>query len=215
VNRQDLRLYLVTDPIPGGARDLFRVCEEALASGVKVIQLRDKSASCETLMEQGKRLTQLAEKHGATCLINDKPEIAAACGAHGVHLGQEDARPDDARRILGDEAVIGVSVQTAQEARQAECSGADYLAANLVFATATKTDLDNPIGLDGVRALRLASSLPLVAIGGIHSGNADKVIAAGADGVAVVSAIMGAADVAGACRELIAAVGKGMRLRHG
>ena len=116
---------------------------------------------------------------------------------------------------MGPEAIIGISVQTPDQARSAERAGADYLAANLVFATTTKTDLDKPIGLEGIKDLRAASELPLVAIGGINAGNTAEVIAAGADGVAVVSAVMAAVDVPAACRELLAAVRKGRSQRHG
>ena len=116
---------------------------------------------------------------------------------------------------MGNQAVIGISVQTPQEARLAEEGGATYLAANLVFSTPTKTDLENPIGIAGVRMLRDASTLPLVAIGGINSDNAAQVVTAGADGVAVVSAVMAAPDVPGACRGLLEAVEQGRRLRRG
>jgi len=119
-----------------------------------------------------------------------------------------------AREILGDK-IIGISVQTADEAREAQAGGADYLAANLVFETPTKTDLSGAIGLEGVRSLRSAADLPLVAIGGIQADNAAEVMAAGANGVAVVSAIMAAPDVPGACRELLEAVDRGRRRRRG
>jgi thiamine-phosphate pyrophosphorylase len=157
----------------------------------------------------------MAERFGATFLVNDRADVAFASGAHGVHLGQDDMPLLEARRMLGRHAVIGVSVQTPEEARKAEEGGADYLAANLVFETPTKTDVEGSIGLEGVRRLRAASGLPLVAIGGIKADNAAQVVAAGADGVAVVSAVMAAEDVKSACRQLLDAVEAGRRLRRG
>ena len=212
---EEVSLYVVTDPELIGERRLEEVCEEALEAGVRVIQLRDKQASTRSLIEQAVGLKQLAERFGATFLVNDRADVALESGAHGVHLGQDDMPLAEARKILGRHAVIGVSVQTPEEARAAEEGGADYLAANLVFETPTKTDVEGSIGLDGVRQLRAATQLPLVAIGGIKADNAASVVAAGANGVAVVSAVMAAKDVKQACRELLEAVEAGRRLRRG
>jgi thiamine-phosphate pyrophosphorylase len=204
-----LALYVVTDPLLAGDRTLPGVCAQAMQAGAAVVQLRDKRASTRELLEQARALLELAAAHGSRILINDRVDVALAAGAHGVHLGQDDLPPADARRLLGPEAVIGVSVRCPEEARAAERDGADYLAANLVYPTDTKTDLPAPIGLDGLRALRAASALPLVAIGGIDAERAGAAVAAGADGVAVVSAVMAAPDPALACRELLAAVARG------
>lgn len=212
---EEVSLYVVTDPVMIGERRLEDVCREALEAGVRVFQLRDKQASTRSLIGQAVRLKRLAESYGATLLVNDRADVAVASGAHGVHVGQDDMPLDEARQILGRHAVIGVSVQTPGEARAAEKGGADYLAANLVFETPTKTDLEGSIGLDGVRRLRAASGLPLVAIGGIKADNAASVVFAGADGVAVVSAVMAAPDVKRACRELLDAVEEGRRMRRG
>jgi thiamine-phosphate pyrophosphorylase len=212
---EEVSLYVVTDPQLIGERRLEDVCQEALEAGVRVFQLRDKGASTRPMIEQAVGLKRLAERYGATFLVNDRTDVAVASGAHGVHVGQDDMPLDEARQILGKHAVIGVSVQTPGEARAAERGGADYLAANLVFETPTKTDLEGNIGLDGVRRLRAASELPLVAIGGIKADNAASVVTAGADGVAVVSAVMAARDVKKACRELLDAVEEGRRMRRG
>lgn len=211
----DLSLYVVTDPLLVGERALEDVCGQALASGVKVLQLRDKTASTRSLIQQAVKLQALARRHQAYLLVNDRVDVARAAGADGVHLGQDDMPLALAREILGADKIIGISVQTSKEARDAEQGGADYLAANLVFETPTKTDLEQAIGLDGVRALRNASTLPLVAIGGIKADNAAEVVAAGANGVAVVSAVMAAPDVPNACRELLEAVDEGRRRRRG
>jgi len=215
VKVDDLALYLVTDPDMGRDRGVLETCRQALASGVRTVQLRDKRAAPADLVAQGRRLKEMADSFGAWCLINDSVEAAAECGAHGVHLGQDDTPVTEARRILGPRAVIGASVQTPEDARRAEREGADYLAANMVYATATKTDISQTIGLVGVAALKAASRLPLVAIGGIKSENARAVIEAGADGVAVVSAIMMAEDVAAACRALLAAIERGKEKNGG
>ncbi len=211
----DLSLYIVSDPYFAGTRGIFTVCKQALEAGVTIIQLRDKDASFAELVKQGSELRALADRYRAVCIVNDRPDVAKACGAHGVHVGLDDAPLAEARALLGSGAIIGASVQTPGQARAAERAGADYLAANMVFATQTKTDLDNHIGLEGIREIRAASDLPLVAIGGIKADNAAEVIAAGADGVAVVSAVMAAADVGAACDELLAAVRKGRAQRHG
>ncbi len=208
-----LALYLVTDAALAGARGVIEVCRLALGAGVRLVQLREKRASDAELIAQARALRALCREHGAYLLVNDRVEVAAAGGADGVHLGQEDMPLQEARRRLGKAALIGISVRTPEEARRAERDGADYIAANLVFPTATKTDLAGPLGLEGVRALRAASHLPLVAIGGIHAGNAAEVVAAGADGVAVVSAVMAAPDPAAACRALLDAVREGRRRR--
>ena len=206
IRREDLRLYVVTDPVLVGDRDLVDVCDQVYQSGVRVIQLRDKHASTQDLIDQARVLCALAKKYDSYLLVNDRVDVALAADAHGVHLGQDDMELTEARSILGEQAIIGVSVRTPQEANQAEVDGADYIAANLVFPTATKTDIEQPLGLEGVRSLRKASTLPLVAIGGIDATNAGEVIKAGADGIAVVSAVIAAADVPGACRSLLTTI---------
>jgi len=177
--------------------------ELALEAGIRTVQLRDKTASTRSLIDTARRLRGLCDARGALFLVNDRVDVALASGAHGVHLGQDDFPASEARRLLGQGAVIGVSVRTSAEAREAGDDGADYLAANLVFATGTKTDIEGPLGLEGVAMLRAVSGLPLVAIGGIGPHNAADVIGAGADGIAVVSAIMAAPDVPLACRRLL------------
>jgi len=206
--RKKLRLYLVTDPLLAGERGVTETVRQALESGVGTVQLRDKTASTPFLLEMAVRLKALAEEHDALFLVNDRVDVARASGAHGVHLGQDDMPPEEARSLLGASAIIGVSVRTAGEARAAEAAGADYIAANLVYPTDTKMDISDPLGIEGIRELRRASSLPVVAIGGISRVNASVTVAAGADGIAVVSAIMAAENVPLACRELLKAIGK-------
>lgn len=173
----------------------METCRQALQSGVTAIQLRDKTASTRQLIEMAKTLMVLCEKHGALFIVNDRVDVALACQSRGVHLGQDDMPAVAARRLLGAEAVIGISVRSVEEAVTAWKSGADYIAANMVFVTDTKTDLEKPLGLDAIGRLKKATPLPLIAIGGINSMNADTVRKAGADGIAVVSAIMAAPEV--------------------
>ncbi len=211
----DLTLYVVTDPVLKGDRPLEEVCLGALEGGATALQLRDKQASTRSLLDQARLLLDLCRRKGALFLVNDRVDVALAAGAHGVHLGQEDMPLAEARKILGEEKVIGISVRTPGEARAALEGGADYVAANLVFPTSTKTDLEGPLGLEGIRALRAAADLPLVAIGGIHEGNAASVVEAGADGVAVVSAVMAAPDPKAAAERIRRSVIHAREARHG
>jgi thiamine-phosphate pyrophosphorylase len=204
--RRALRVYLVTDPVLGGSRPLEETVRDAISAGVGCVQLRDKGADTVDLVRQARALLDVTRPAGALLIVNDDIDAAIDSGADGVHVGQSDIRPAAARSRIGPSGVLGVSVRTPDEAVEAEAAGADYLAANLVFPTSTKTDLPFPLGLDGVALLRRSTRLPLVAIGGIDASNAASVIAAGADGVAVVSAIMAAADVGAACRALIEAI---------
>ena len=211
---KDLQLYVVTDRHLARPRSLVEVCRAALETGVRTIQLREKGVPREEAVRAARELLALTRSFGAMLIINDDPLVCAEVQADGVHLGQEDVSAGVARRLLGPEVVIGVSVREPWEIRAAEEEGADYVAANLVFTTKTKTDISRPLGLPGVALLKEVTALPLVAIGGIDASNAAEVIRAGADGVAVVSAVMSAPDPAAACRNLFAAVAEGLRARR-
>lgn len=195
----DPRLYLVTDPAYG---DLESIVATAVAGGVTCVQVRDKAAPSAELAALARRLRTILPAEVAV-IVNDDLDAARACD--GLHVGVDDLPPTQARKLLGPAAVIGWSIndpdQLDDEAQLAAC---DYLAASPVWTTPTKVDADRPWGLSGVRTLSatLAGRLPLVAIGGIHLVNAADVIAAGADGIAVVSAICAAGDPGSAAREL-------------
>lgn len=204
--KEALRLYLVTDPVLHGGRGVIPTCRLALETGVRFVQLRDKNASTADLYKTGMELRALCDEYSAWFVVNDRIDVAQAVGAHGVHLGQSDMPAGPARSVMGHEAVIGVSVRTVSEARAASEAGADYIAANLVFSTDTKKDLGEPLGLDMVRKLSEASSLPLVAIGGIKPVNAASVIDAGCVGVAVVTGIMNSASPAMEVKRYLAAL---------
>lgn len=198
----DLTLYVVTDPVLVGSRSVGAVVEAALRGGATVVQLRDKDASTRALIDLARKLRECCAAAGVPLIVNDRVDVALASGADGVHLGQDDMPLGEARRLLGPDAIIGVSVRTIEEVRRAERDGSTYLAANGVCATSTKTDLGTPLGWDGLRELAAIAGLPIVAIGGITAANAARVREAGCSGIAVVSAVMAVSDPAQACRDL-------------
>ena len=206
--RFDPALYLVTDPELSLGRPEDEVVRRAVSAGVTMVQYRDKDASTRRMVDKTRLLMNICGGKGVPLIVNDRLDVALAGGADGVHLGQDDMELVDARRIAGDDLIIGVSVTTAREAVLAFQNGADYIGANGVFPTATKTDLGEPLGLKGVAELAAATDLPVVAIGGITADNSRKIIEAGGAGVAVVSYIVSAEDIEGRCGTLLSAMGK-------
>lgn len=174
-----------------------------------MVQLREKTACTRELVALAESLQELLAPRRVPLIINDRIDVALAVGAAGAHLGQNDMPAARARRLLGDGRLLGVSVSTVEEARRAESDGADYLGVSPLYATPTKTDTPPAVGLAGLRALRAATRGPLVAIGGLAAANLLPVLASGADGIAVVSAIMAAEDPAAAARELRALIDRG------
>lgn len=204
----DLRLYVVTDREQTGTRSLVATVQAAIDGGATIVQLRDKQAGTRSLVDQARALAAICRPAGVPLLVNDRVDVALAASADGVHLGQSDMHLADARRILGPYSIIGVSVRNASEIREAEELGASYIAANGVWATATKTDFGAPLGLDGLRRLTTASRLPMVAIGGITAEQAPAIANTGCAGIAVVSAIMKADDPRAAAKLLRRAFGR-------
>jgi thiamine-phosphate pyrophosphorylase len=202
----DYRLYLVTDRALARGRDLVELVGRAVEGGVTVVQLREKQASTRELVRVAEALHALLVPRRVPLVVNDRIDVALAVGAAGVHVGQNDMKPATARRLLGDGKLLGVSVSTVEEALRAEGDGADYLGVSPVYATPTKKDAPTPVGLAGLVALRAATRLPLVAIGGLHADNLAPVLRSGADGIAVVSAIMAADDPTAAARTLRARI---------
>lgn len=200
--RQILRLYLVTDPDSLRGRTLTDVVLAAVQGGVTCVQLRDKHASIRDLYAQAQTLQQLLGPLGVPLVVNDRIDIALACAAQGVHLGQSDMPLAVARRLLPPEVFIGWSVETEAQVRHSATLPADYLGVSPVFATPTKTDAAPAWGLDGLQRARACTALPLVAIGGIDAGNAASVLRAGADGLAVVRAVCAADDPCAASQAL-------------
>ena len=198
----DYTLYLVADADYASGRDLPGLVKAAVAGGVTVVQLRAKSLAGREFVELGSEIARALAGTGVPLLVNDRVDVAVACGAAGVHLGQEDVPVRLARSLLGPAGTIGVSVNTEEEARRAELEGADYVGAGPAFATSTKaTDLP-VLGPDGIGRIKRAVRIPVVAIGGIGPGNAAALVGTGADGIAVVSAILGAPDARRAAGEL-------------
>jgi thiamine-phosphate pyrophosphorylase len=198
-----LGVYVVTAAglVPG--RGHAEVAIAAIEGGANAVQLRAPEHSDDQLLPLARELAERCAERGVLFIVNDRVDLAIACGAAGVHLGQGDPW-QDARIRLGPEMILGVSVDDAEQASAAEAAGADYLGVT-VFTTATKPEAV-PLGLEGVRAISDATRLPVVGIGGIDAGNARTVLEAGAAGVAVVSAVAAAADPAAATRELVAVV---------
>jgi len=201
----DLRVYLVTDPRLGRGRPLVELVAAAVAGGVTCVQLRDKEATDDELGAQAEELYDVLRPSGVPLVINDRVDVARRTRA-GLHLGVHDVSPLDARATLGPEAAIGWSLETPGQLRDPAVAACSYVAASPVWTTGTKSDIAAPLGLDGLARLRSLTVLPLVAIGGVDRDRAAEAVMAGADGVAVVSAILAADDPQEAARGIRAAV---------
>lgn len=188
----DLSLYLVTDRSLSLGRPLDYVVDEAIKGGVTMVQLREKTCSSKEFYELAIRLKSYLRHHNIPLIINDRLDIALACDADGLHIGQDDIPYPIARQILGTNKIIGLSVENVQDAIEANKFDVDYIGISPVFGTPTKTDTAQPLGLNGVREITQISKHPSVGIGGINMSNAQDIIRAGADGISVVSAIMSA-----------------------
>lgn len=202
----DLSVYLVTDRDLCLGRDLDEVVALAVRGGATLVQLREKTADTRAFVELGRALKSLLTPLGVPLLINDRLDVALAVRADGAHLGQSDMPASLAREILGPEAILGLSLESMAQLPEAEALDVDYYGVSPIHPTPTKTDTGPGWGLDGLRRLRAATKRPLAAIGGIGPANAAETIRAGADGLAVVSAICSADDPAAASRELLAIV---------
>ncbi len=206
----DLRLYALVDPAVAGGRRLAELAG-LIAGSTTLVQLRDKHGSTRAMVEEARTLRGVLEPAGVPLLINDRVDVALAAEADGVHVGQDDMSVADARLLLGRTAIIGLSVSTLQQAQTAPLELLDYVGIGAVFATGSKDDANAPIGVSGmgqiVRAIRArAPKFPICGISGINAGNAAEVIAAGADGVAVISALSLAPDPGKAAQDLRAVV---------
>ncbi len=202
----DWTLYVITDAKLSRGRSHLEVIRAAIAGGATVVQYREKEGTTRQLIEEAQALRELTRQMGVLFIVNDRVDIALAVDADGVHVGQDDMPAPIARKLMGPGKIVGVSVDNLEQALQAERDGADYLGAGPIFATPTKPDAAPPIGLDGLAEICRRVSIPVIAIGGINEENAAAVIEAGADGVAVVSAVVAAPDVEAAARRLRAVV---------
>ena len=199
----DYSIYLVTDEACLHGRPLLECVEEALAAGVTLVQYRAKAADGGVLYAEACKLKELCDKYNVPLIINDRLDIALAVGAAGVHLGQDDLPCAVARRLLGEDFIIGVSAHNPAEAVQAVSEGADYLGCGAVFGTATKHDVAK-LGLENLRAIRKAVAVPMVGIGGITADNYAEVLATGANGAAIVSGILAQDDIGAVVKKLVA-----------
>ncbi len=196
-------LYVVTDSSLSRGRTDAEVARLAYEGGAETVQLRMKGVDGRAMLSQAKEIRKVAYEMGRFFIVNDRVDIALASGADGVHLGQDDMPLDDARRLMGDDALIGISVSNVREATEAYEGGADYLGIGPVFTTSTKPDAGTAVGLDAIMNIRReVPEIPLVAIGGINRGNIKDVMLAGADAAAVVSAVVAQDDVREAAHDL-------------
>lgn len=196
-----LRLYAVTDRAWVGKLTLPQQVEAALKGGATCVQLREKNLADSSVLAEAREISALCKQYRVPFILNDNVALAAQCGADGVHLGQEDMDPAEARRILGPDAIIGVSAHNVAEAKAAVAAGADYLGCGAMFATTTKTNV-TALPKETLRAICAAVGVPVVAIGGISKQNLLSLAHCGEAGVALVSAIFAAEDIEKECREL-------------
>jgi thiamine-phosphate pyrophosphorylase len=216
--RVDLRLYALVDPEYSGGRELPTLARLVVQGGATLVQLRDKRSETRSMVECARAVKAALAPFGVPLLINDRVDVALASGADGVHLGQQDMDAEDARRLLGCDAIIGLSIRAIDQAEAAPLDLLDYAGIGGVFATSSKDNPDPPIGTAGLARIagifrRRAARFPLCAIAGIDACNAGRAIAAGADGVAVISALSCADEPQSAARQLRDIVDAALRQR--
>lgn len=201
----DLSVYAVTDRSWTGEQTLQQQLEAALKAGVTLVQLREKELESEAFLREALEVKKLTDAYGVPLIINDNVEVAAACNASGVHVGQDDLERGldigEVRRLMGPDKIIGVTAKTVEQARKAQAAGADYIGSGAVFGSSTKRDA-LPMTMERLREITSAVSIPVVAIGGIHAGNAAALAGTGIAGLAVVSGIFAADDIGAAVRSL-------------
>jgi thiamine-phosphate pyrophosphorylase len=206
--RQSLQLglYLVTDERLSKGRSTAEIVRAAIRGGVDAVQLRGKDLPIREQLAIGRELRTITREAGVLFIVNDRVDLALALDADGVHVGQDDLPADVVRRLVGAEIIVGVSAATIAEAQAAFDDGADYIGVGPIWGTATKADAGEAVGPDLIATLKAAVTMPMVGIGGINARNAAEVIAAGGDGVAVVSAIVSSDDPEAAARDLKARI---------
>lgn len=205
--RKSMRLYAVTDSQWLNGRTLPEVVEEALQGGATFVQIREKELPYREFLRLAKAVKKITDDYHVPYVVNDEVELAKEADADGVHIGQSDKELTEARRLLGEDKIIGVSVQTVEQALEAEKNGADYLGVGSVFTTSTKLDADS-VPMETLRKICDAVSIPVVAIGGITKNNIAQLQKTGIDGVAVVSAVFAAENIGLETAELLKEVEK-------
>jgi thiamine-phosphate pyrophosphorylase len=212
----DLRLYALLDPERAGDATLGSLAQAVADGGATLVQLRNKLGSTRELVAQARDLKALLAPRSIPLLVNDRVDVALAAAADGVHVGWDDMAAEDARRLLGPGAIIGLSIKTQAQAQAAPIEVVDYVCIGGVFATASKHNPEPPVGIDGLKSIltvirRRAPRLPIGAIAGIDANNAAAVVAAGVDGIAVISALSLTPDVVAAARTLRGIVDANLR----
>ena len=202
------RLYAILDPAPAGGRSILELCDELVAAGARLIQYRDKTATSRELFERSRELVARVRQAGGSFIVNDRADVAAAVGADGVHVGQDDLPVEMARAVVGAGRIVGFSTHNLEQVAAASQTSADYIAFGPVYATQSKARPDPVVGLEGLRRARQATGKPLVAIGGITLERAGEVMAAGADSVAVIADLLGAPDVKARTRAFLEVLGE-------
>jgi thiamine-phosphate pyrophosphorylase len=201
VDKASLLLYAVTDRTWLKGRSLAGVVDEALKAGVTFLQLREKDLDYDSFLSLAIEIKKIAKKYNIPYVINDNVDIAPACDADGVHVGQDDMKANDVRKIIGPDRILGVSAQTVEQAVEAEKNGADYIGVGTVFPTSTKPEAE-AVSFETLREICGAVSIPVVAIGGINRDNVTKLAGSGIAGIAVVSAIFARDNITAAIKEL-------------
>lgn len=208
-------LYIIVDPHIVRRLTLVEALKEAAAGGAILFQYRDKTAPGRDLYHQAEQLRQAAHDRGATFIVNDRCDVALAVEADGVHLGQDDLPLSLAKAVMGPNKLIGISTHTSEQVREATAGGADYVGFGPIFSTASKTNHEPVVGVEGLRQARLLTPLPIFAIGGITVASAEGIMHAGADGIAVMSAVWAAPDIATAVHVLIERIARASRPMSG
>ncbi len=208
-------VYIIVDPHLVRRLTLVEALKEAAAGGARLFQYRDKTAPGRDLYHQAEQLRQAAHDVGATFIVNDRCDVALAVEAEGVHLGQGDLPLSLAKAVMGPNQLIGISTHTPEQVREATAGGADYVGFGPIFPTASKADHEPVVGVEGLREARLLTSLPMFAIGGITVASAEGIMHAGADGIAVMSAVWAAPDIATAVHVFIERIARATRPMSG
>ena len=204
----DARLifHVLTDRAWSRGRSMLEVARAAIDGGARVIQLRDKEASTRELVEEGIALRKLTRQRGVLLIVNDRIDVALAIDADGAHVGQDDMPGEMARKLLGPDRILGISAGNMEEAIAAVAAGADYLGVGPIYPTAAKADAGDPVGLQLIADIARLYTTPIIAIGGINAKNANDVMHAGANGVAVITAVVNAEDITEAAKNLAQAL---------
>ena len=203
MNNIDYSLYLVTDRDILGERDLCKAVEDSIKGGATIIQLREKFIDDNKFLEIAKEVQKITKKYNIPLIINDNVKIAKEINAEGVHIGQSDESLEEARKELGENKIIGVSVGSIEEALKAQAGGANYLGIGTIFYTGSKKDINKPLGIENLKNIVESIKIPCVAIGGIHLNNIKEVMETGVNGVAVISEILGKEDIEKASKTLL------------